>query len=393
MSRAFTTIFLALIFATASFGTEMDHDLERYVHAVPALGSGATVTYMGKTSDLADYRGWGEYGYYLPQFGMTGTKTRRTCRDNMVFSKPSWQKRWEWDTDETCGGDPCNLMSIDAGVFDVSKGAEGIGVETRTKDSNYDFVLPNFVSGNSGSTRDAAAENNTNNTVNHISMESTVPSEFCMDIITDNTAFYHNPADILAARIGWYPDQDYEAGTATVPSGDLTFNAIPDIYTFKFSNMTSSDFIKIRLKATNQNPGFGGLMFGSCGPCTAHTGMPGLASGQSLPRGQYIESSNGSVTLYNQTDGHLVLYRNSDGAALWASYTFSFTSTDLTMRTDGDLVLHDSTPPYYLWDSRTRSSKGAYLVVQDDCNVVIYNNNGNCTPLWHTATWNCVPNL
>jgi len=69
----------------------------------------------------------------------------------------------------------------------------------------------------------------------------------------------------LAARIGWYQDVDLEVGTALVPAGDLVFNGVPDLYVFKFSNMTGDDFIKIRLNGgPNTNPGFGGLLFDPC---------------------------------------------------------------------------------------------------------------------------------
>jgi len=90
-------------------------------------GSGATVIYVGKITDVTDFSAatgldLGKYGYYFPQFGQSTPKSKRTAKDNMRFSKPAWQGDWEFKVFEQCGGKPCNLFSPDAGLFDVTEG-------------------------------------------------------------------------------------------------------------------------------------------------------------------------------------------------------------------------------------------------------------------------------
>lgn len=235
------------------------------------VGSGATVIYVGKVTDVSDFSAatgldLGKHGYYFPQFGQSTPKSDRTARDNMQFSKPSWQRDWEFNVFEMCGGQFCNVFSPDAGVFDLLEGQEGIGVHSASNGDGWASIQFTGGSGNSGTVVDQAANGNTNNTVNHIRMNDAVPVEFCMSVLTDNTANAHDINDTLAARIGWYQDVDLEAGTAVVPAEDLVFNGVPDLYVFRYSNMTGEDFIKIRLNGGNgTNPGFGGLMFDPCG--------------------------------------------------------------------------------------------------------------------------------
>lgn len=234
------------------------------------VGSGATVRYVGKITDVTDFSAatgldLGKYGYYFPQFGQSTPKSKRTAKDNMRFSKPVWQGDWEFKVFEQCGGKFCNLFSPDAGVFDVTQGEEGIGVYSESNGDAWAHIKFTGGEGNSGTIVDESANGNSNNTVNHIRMKADAPADFCMSILTDNTANEHDIRGGLAARIGWYQDENLEAGTAKVPAGDLVYNGVPDLYVFKFSNMTADDFIKIRLNGGDGNdPGFGGLMFDDC---------------------------------------------------------------------------------------------------------------------------------
>lgn len=233
------------------------------------VGSGALVVYVGKVVDVTDFSATGldlgKHGYYFPQFGQSTPKSKRTGKDNMKFSKPSWQKDWEFKVFEQCGGQFCNLFSPDAGVFDVLEGEEGIGVYSESEGAGWPKIKFSGGEGNSGSVVDEFANGNSNNSVNHIRIGAGAPQEFCMSILTDNTAGKHDINDTLAARIGWYQDVDLEAGTAEVPEEDLVFNGVPDLYVFKFSYMTDEDFIKIRLNGGDgTDPGFGGLMFDPC---------------------------------------------------------------------------------------------------------------------------------
>lgn len=102
-----------------------------------------------------------------------------------------------------------------------------------------------------------------------------------------------------------------------------------------------------------------------------------------LPSGTAIGSR--SVWLIMQSDGNLVLYRKSDGAALWSSGTWNHPGAVVTIA-DGHLMVFNNGE---LWSVGSWNNRGAYLKVQDDANVVIYRE-GRSDPagaLWSTGTW------
>jgi hypothetical protein len=108
-----------------------------------------------------------------------------------------------------------------------------------------------------------------------------------------------------------------------------------------------------------------------------------MSAGESLSPGQSVPACNGLARLAHQTDGNVVLYRNSDGAALWHTWTAGQPSATLRMQDDGNFVLY-SASGLALWNSGTHNNPGARLAVQDDCNLVIYNAAG--APIWYTGT-------
>ncbi|WP_407914190.1 hypothetical protein [Kitasatospora sp. NE20-6] len=100
--------------------------------------------------------------------------------------------------------------------------------------------------------------------------------------------------------------------------------------------------------------------------------------------------SSSTVRLTFQCDGNLVLYRISDGHAMWASGTYgkgSLTPDLLNFSHDGYMKLFAH--PWYgsslecIWGNS--SAADGRLKVQDDGNVVIYTSGG--TPIWHTNTY------
>jgi hypothetical protein len=114
-----------------------------------------------------------------------------------------------------------------------------------------------------------------------------------------------------------------------------------------------------------------------------------LFMGASLLPGQFITSANGLYKFTYQTDANIVLYRVSDGAALWAMQTvngaWGYSPGKLIMQTDGNLVAYDSAN-VAKWASNTWN-KGVSpyrLVMQTDGNVVLYG--GNNVPTWATNT-------
>ncbi|GAB2745569.1 CHAP domain-containing protein [Kitasatospora kifunensis] len=83
-----------------------------------------------------------------------------------------------------------------------------------------------------------------------------------------------------------------------------------------------------------------------------------------------------------QTDGNLVLYRLSDGAAIWASNTVGHPNATLAAQADGNFVIYDGGTP--IWATMTDNQPGDGLAVQADGNVVIYSAAG--FPIWATGT-------
>ena len=96
-----------------------------------------------------------------------------------------------------------------------------------------------------------------------------------------------------------------------------------------------------------------------------------MGPGQVLRAGNSLTSPGGKYTLTYQTDCNLVLYRNSDRHAVWASDTYAWQPPGaVVMQTDGNLVMYD-TVLNPIWATNIYHP-GSHLVVQDDGNVAIY---------------------
>jgi len=107
-----------------------------------------------------------------------------------------------------------------------------------------------------------------------------------------------------------------------------------------------------------------------------------LFPGQPLFQNQSINSQDNRFRLTMQNDGNLVVYRNSDNRALWATGTQQSDAQRAVMQTDGNLVLyHVNNAP--AWASNTAGSPGSYIVMQNDGNLVIYR---PIVPIWATNT-------
>jgi hypothetical protein len=112
-------------------------------------------------------------------------------------------------------------------------------------------------------------------------------------------------------------------------------------------------------------------------------GFTWLFPNSSLAPGQWVSSCSGNYQFHHQTDGNVVLYNLSTGAATWASNTYGQSTTTLIMQPDGNLVLYFNGTPR--WASNTCcSNPNSYLAVQDDGNVVIYTSGG--AAIWATNT-------
>ncbi len=113
---------------------------------------------------------------------------------------------------------------------------------------------------------------------------------------------------------------------------------------------------------------------------SSDSGGGALLVGKSSTLATYT-SPAGTYSLVQQTDGNLVLYRNSDHAALWASWTKDTTPGPLTLTSAGNLVLYDA-DHQKIWASGS-SGKAAKMDVRDDGNFEIVDAGGNV--IWDTT--------
>jgi hypothetical protein len=76
-----------------------------------------------------------------------------------------------------------------------------------------------------------------------------------------------------------------------------------------------------------------------------------------LSPGSSVKSNNQCFSLNAQTDGNLVLYRRSNGQALWHTATYGRNVKQTIFQTDGNLVVYN-TSNQPVWASGTdRSSR------------------------------------
>jgi hypothetical protein len=108
-----------------------------------------------------------------------------------------------------------------------------------------------------------------------------------------------------------------------------------------------------------------------------------LTVNQQLNVNDQLESANGSATLVMQGDGNLVLYRQDNGNALWASNTVGMGVTHAVMQGDGNFVAYDANNQAW-WSSGTMGSPGAAVTLEDDGNLVVAIDGG--TPVWSSNT-------
>src|SRR5262245_43720824 len=89
-----------------------------------------------------------------------------------------------------------------------------------------------------------------------------------------------------------------------------------------------------------------------------------ITMGGSLAPGAHVDSPSGAFRFTHQGDGNLVLYRQGDGRALWASNTAGQPTTSLLMQVDGNLVLYGP-GAHPVWASNTAGHPGNFFKLQD----------------------------
>ena len=99
--------------------------------------------------------------------------------------------------------------------------------------------------------------------------------------------------------------------------------------------------------------------------------------------GSSVKSNNQCFSLNAQSDGNFVLYKLSNGQALWNTSTYGRNVKQTIFQTDGNLVIYN-TSNQPVWASNTDRRGATQLIVQDDGNVVMYNAQNQ--PIWATNT-------
>ena len=98
--------------------------------------------------------------------------------------------------------------------------------------------------------------------------------------------------------------------------------------------------------------------------------------------GSKYYSDNRHCYIELQTDGNLVLYRESDRFAFWASGTHG-DIPNVQFQSDGNLVMYDKGGSA-VWSSNTHNKGAKRMVMQDDGNFVMYD--GEDKAVWSTHT-------
>ena len=119
------------------------------------------------------------------------------------------------------------------------------------------------------------------------------------------------------------------------------------------------------------------------GAATSVLAADTLIVNQYMKPNQYLTSANGEYRLTFQSDGNLVLQRQSDLAQMWTSNTANQNGKRLVLGWDGNLTLqsHSKSPA---WTSNTRGSRVNRLKLHDDGTLAIYDTANK--QIWATDT-------
>ncbi len=210
--------------------------------ALSSFASAGTISYIGKTTDITDFTGLGQEGYWFAQFAAPSPITNAGVNDNSANALPAWIVP---DFDPASDGYSFGELAFSAGG----------------NPSWNTFTLPDGSTGLSGSIIDPETDNNSNNTIPELLFGAGVPTSFLFHVVVDNTNKAHDSADRIRARgEDGVTGDDTDARVNTSPSD---FNGIADIYTFRYDGWNAGDFIKMQLNSgvASVSAGFGGLMF------------------------------------------------------------------------------------------------------------------------------------
>lgn len=219
---------------------------------------GPRIVYVKKDSDIRDFTGLGHYLYYFPAFDLDEPDDfHRTDVDAAYFN--GYFRQFVHHA----------LLSFNTRTFSPDALGTPLGVKARGGHASWPvFTLPSGRVGLSGTLYDDHTRQNSNNTFNQILLTEDSPSNFCLNVITDNTNLENIPDVKLEIR----SDQKSEdLNIAGHP--DFSFDGLPDMYTFRYRNMTTNGKIKIRMttSSSDRNPvsgaGLAGVMISHISTC------------------------------------------------------------------------------------------------------------------------------
>ena len=236
-----------------------------------------TITFVDKQT-TTDFRGpgMGAHLQYFPGFGLEAAATNlRTDCEACLESTPdfaNFRHHLPFEiTRRTFSPDAPGHGQVGDADY-VPEGVKVAGGEVTWDE----FVLPDGSVGLSGSTLDPHACGGSNNFVNQIRINTDTVTDFCLNLITDNTRNTHDPSGRLEAR-----SDDASLSLVSIrPEGEpgLDFDGRTDMYTFRYMGMQEGDRIKIRIASEEADPalcagpGLGGIMVSHISTCLPEPG-------------------------------------------------------------------------------------------------------------------------
>mmetsp|Transcript_47675 Transcript_47675/g.94368 ORF Transcript_47675/g.94368 Transcript_47675/m.94368 type:complete len:239 (+) Transcript_47675:27-743(+) len=224
-----------------------------FIHMVIPACQAATITFLGVESDVVDYSGLGKEGFWFPGFACSSYEFEKPTNFSEYNGLPHWAgplkhiERWELKeyVNRSFSMDgPCSTIC---------------------GDSSFNLItLPDGTEGSSGIIVDPAADENSNNSVNRIALNTDTPSSFILSIMVDNCNKQHSAINRISAR-GEHLGESIEPDASPEP-GCSAFNGIADIYRFRYDGFQGGDYIKIKFNgqagtvAEGGGASFGGLL-------------------------------------------------------------------------------------------------------------------------------------
>ena len=266
--------------------------------------------------------------------------------------------------------------------------------------NNFDFAWEVFTNGSqfmlwnpypgSGAGHWVAADPNTRLKIQPTWAQAAVYQ--IMGIGTPGVPVYTEPAATASPVANYQMTNNYDyPGTdlQNVPNSDpVNCAALCDANQKCVGFITATDSQNCWLKGS----------FGQGVPSTVRPSyfrMDTLSMSQTMVPGQFIISKNKQYKFTYQTDANIVLYRVSDGRALWAvswlpGAQWNYPPGKLIMQTDGNLVAYDNANAAK-WASNTwnKGTSPYRLTMQNDGNVVLYDANNTATWATNTAQYTC----